>query len=80
MLRRESGGDTALVKAVRYRASNHPGFSNKGNLFALQQPPIRRRLYAQQVVLDNQLHPLHRFVLGAENHLNIVAWTNLSRI
>ena len=80
MLRHESRRDSALIKAVLYRAPNDPRFSHKRNLFAFQQPPIRRCLDTEQVVLDNQLHPLHRFILSAEHHLNIVARTNLARI
>src|SRR5262249_8957805 len=77
VLRRKARRDTALVKAVPDGAPNHSRLSNKGNLFAFYGPPIHRGLYANQVIIDNQLHSLHASVFRAKHDLNVVTGTNL---
>ena len=72
--------DPALIKTVLDRTANDSGLSDEGNFLALRQPTARGCLHPHQIIVNHQFHALHRSVFRAEDHLHVVARTDVPRI
>src|SRR3990170_3931536 len=80
LLRRESGFNSILVKAVGDAAALYCAFPYGRDLVTLGGPPLRCRLDPYQIVFEHNLHTLHGFVPRIDNKLDIIPRAQFSRV